>query len=320
MKKSISGRGPWLACTVTAAALCALLRRWQLSTAFEGELRLPIPWAAASVVLVCVLVISGAALLLLSAYQPVPKRPWRPGQAHRWDRIFLDSSDMVYPILVVAAGFLALGSVPVLAGAGVELWRDYRAAVEAHIDPLPTNNGVLLIAAAVAAVFAFFGLLQLARNGLRPGHRSRDGFSAALPGLAGCIWLMESFRAHAADPVLWDYAPQMLAIMCGMLFYMDYAGMSGSGARPRRLLWLAGMTVVLSAVSLVSAAAELSALVGVGGFRERLGDVLLLLSQMAAALAVLWRLPPNLENPPQPMPDGTGPEQEQEEQEETTHE
>lgn len=314
MKKSISGRGPWLVCTAAAAVLCALLRRWQLSTAFEGELRLPIPWAAASVVLVCVLVIAGAVLLLLSAYQPVPKRPWRPGQAHRWDRVFLDPSDMVYPTLVVAAGFLALGSVPVLAGQGIELWQNYRLAVETGIDP-PTNNGVLLIAAAVAGVFAFFGLLQIARNGLRPGQRSRDGFSAALPGLAGCIWLMESFRAHAADPVLWDYAPQMLAIMCGMLFYMDYAGMSGSGARPRRLLWLAGMTVVLSAVSLVSAAVELGALAGTGSFRERLGDVLLLLSQMAAALAVLWRLPPNLENPPQPVQD-----QEQEEQEETTHE
>ena len=314
MKKSISGRGPWLACTAAAAVLCALLRRWQLNTAFEGELRLPIPWAAASVVLVCVLVIAGAVLLLLSAYQPVPKRPWRPGQAHRWDRVFLDSSDMVYPTLVVAAGFLALGSVPVLAGQGIELWQNYRLAVEAGIDP-PTNNGVLLIAAAVAGVFAFFGLLQIARNGLRPGQRSRDGFSAALPGLAGCIWLMESFRAHAADPVLWDYAPQMLAIMCGMLFYMDYAGMSGSGARPRRLLWLAGMTVVLSAVSLVSAAGELGALAGTGGFRVRLGDVLLLLSQMLTALAVLWRLPPNLENPPQPAQD-----QEQEEQEETTHE
>ena len=170
-----------------------------------------------------------------------------------------------------------------------------------------------------AAVAAFFGLLQIARAGLRPGQRSRDGFSAALPGLAGCIWLMESFRAHAADPVLWDYAPQMLAIMCGMLFYMDYAGMSGSGARPRRLLWLAGMTVVLSAVSLVSAAAELGALVGYDGFRERLGDVLLLVGQSAAAVAVLWRLPPNLENPPQ-LEQLQTPEQEQEEQEETTHE
>lgn len=316
MKKSISGRSPWLVCTAGGAALAALLRGWQLSSAFEGALRLPIPFAPASVILVCVLVIGGAFLLLLSAYQPVPKRPWKAGQAHRWDLAFLDPDDKVYPTLVVAAAFLSLACVPVLFSAGLKLWQIYRAALAAHIDP-PTNNGVLLIATAVAALAAFFGLLQLGRNGLRPGPRGKDSFSAALPGLAGCIWLMESFRGHAADPVLWDYAPQMLAIMCGMLFYMDYAGMSGSGARPRRLLWLAGMTVILSVTSLVSALAGLSA-PAAGSFQTRLGDVLLLLSQTAAAAAVLWRLPPNLEDPPQleQLP----PEQEEEEQEETTHE
>lgn len=322
MKKSISGRWPWLACALGAAALSAVLRLWQLASAFEGEapVRLPIPFAPASVILVCVLVIGGALLLLLSAYQPALKRPWAPGQAHRWDRAFLAPEDKVYPVLVVAAAFLALGCAPAMAGSGLRLWRDYRAARAVGAD-LPTNNGVLLLATAVAAVFAFFGLLQLARNGVRPGKRSRDGFSAALPGLAGCIWLMESFRAHAADPVLWDYAPQMLAIMCGMLFYMDYAGMSGGAARPRRLLWLAGMTVILSAAALVSALADVGALAGYGDARMRVGDILLLLSQAAAALAVLWRLPPNLEDPPRPVPEEEpAPEQEQEEQEETTHE
>ena len=317
MKNSISGRGPWLVCTAGGAVLAAAARWWQLSSAFEGALRLPIPWAPASIVLICVLAISGAVLLLLSAYQPALKRPLAPGQAHRWDLAFLDPSDKVYPTLAVTAAFLSLACVPAMFSAGLDMWRIYRAMRAAYADP-PTNNGVLLIATAVAALVAFFGLLQLGRDGLRPGRRGQGGFSAALPGLAGCIWLMESFRAHAADPVLWNYAPQMLAIMCGMLFYMDYAGMSGSGARPRRLLWLAGMTAILSVVSLVSALSGLPALSG-EDFRARLGDVLLLLSQTAAAAAVLWRLPPNLENPPR-LEQLQTPEQEQEEQEETTHE
>ena len=316
MKKSISGRGPWLVCTALAAILAAVLRWWQLSSAFEGALRLPIPWAPASVTLVCELIIAGALLMMLGAHQPATRRPWAPGQAHRWDLAFLDPNDVVYPVLVVAAAFLALASVPVLFGVGLDMWRTYQAALAISAQP-PTNNGVLIIATAVAAMPAFFGLLQIGRDGLRPGQRGRGGFSAALPGLAGCVWLMESFRAHAADPVLWDYAPQLLAIMCGMLFYMDYAGMSGSGARPRRLLWLAGMTVTLSAVSLVSAFADLGILAGPGDIRARIGDVLLLLSQLLAAAAVLWRLPQNMENPPRV---DRQPDRAQEKQEDTTHE
>ena len=127
----------------------------------------------------------------------------------------------------------------------------------------------------------------MGRDGLHPGRRSKGGFSAALPGVAGCIWLMESFRAHAANPVQWDYAPLLLSIVCGMLFYMDFAGMSAGASRPRRLLWVSAMTVVMSAPALVTAAAE-------GAW----GDLLLLAAQTLTAAAVLWRLPPNLEDPP----------------------
>ena len=140
-------------------------------------------------------------------------------------------------------------------------------------------------------------------------HKGYDLYSAALPGVAGCVWLMESFRAHAANPVLWDYAPLLLAIVCGMLFYMDFAGISAGAPRPRRLLWMAGMTLVLSAAALVSA-------VGNGW-----ADALLLLSQMLGAAGVLWRLPPSLENLPKtkakPLPGTLG---EESIQEETTHE
>ena len=120
---------------------------------------------------------------------------------------------------------------------------------------------------------------------------------------------MESFRAHAANPVLWDYAPLLLAIVCGMLFYMDVAGISAGVCRPRRLLWMAGMTFILSAAALASA-------VGNGW-----ADVLLLLSQMLGAAGVLWRLPPSLESLPRtkarPHPRTLG---EESIQEETTHE
>lgn len=307
MKKSISGRMPWLVCAAAAAVISAALRLWQLATAFEGPLSLPIPGAQASVILVCVLVIAGACFTLLAAYQPVAKRPWAKGQAHRWDLAFLDPTDKVYPILLVAAAFLMLAAVPGLFLRGMAQREAYQAAL--YSDHPLTDNGFLMLGTAMGALLSFFGLLQMGRESFRPGQRGKGGFAAALPGVAGCVWLMTWFRSHAADPVLWDYAPQLLAIVCGMLFYMDSAGMSTGAARPRRLLWLAGMTVALSTVAMVS--------------RPSAGDLLLLAAQTLAALATLWRLPPNLENPPPIGPSAARRrdfEQEQERQEESSHE
>lgn len=286
MNKSVSGRAPWLVCTAAAALVAAALRRWQLGSAFEEGTGLAVRYAPASVTLLCVLVMAGAWFILLSMHQPMTRRPMAPGQAHRWDLVFLDAGDPVYPILAVLAAFLTLASIPVLFIVGVEQWRLYQEMLEAHLQP-PSNNGLLTLATAAGAFLATLGLLQMGRDGLRPGRRGKGGFSAALPGAAGCIWLMESFRGHAANPVRWDYAPLLLAIVSGMLFFMDFAGMSAGAGQPRRLLWMAAMVLVLSAPALVSALAEKS-----------LADVLLLFAQALTAAAVLWRLPPNLEHPP----------------------
>lgn len=309
MKDNISERTRWLVCAGAGALAAAALRRWQLASAFEPPLGLSVPGAQASVILVCVLLMAaaGLAILALSGYS-------RAEEEHcRWDLAFLGTGDWAYPVLEVLAAFLALAAAPPLLKMGWGQWQDYQTArtrLAQGIDvQLPSNNGMLALATAAGALVCFLGLLQLGRDGLRPGKRGRGGFSAALPGVAGCVWLMESFRAHAANPVLWDYAPLLLAIVCGMLFYMDFAGISAGVCRPRRLLWMAGMTFILSAAALVSA-------VGNGW-----ADVLLLLSQMLGAAGVLWRLPPSLESLPRtkarPHPRTLG---EESIQEETTHE
>lgn len=289
--KKLSGRFSWLLFGLAAAFVSAALRRWQLGSAFEEGTGLPIPGAQASVILACVLVMAAAWFLILAVSQPLGRRPTAPGQAHRWDLVFLDAGDPVYPVLAVLAAFLALASAPLFLMTGLDQWhifREAKAALAQGFDvQLPANNGMLAIGTAAGALLSFLGLLQMGRDGLHAGRRGRGGFSAALPGMAGCVWLMESFRGHAANPVLWDYAPLLLAIVCGMLFYMDFAGMSTSAARPRRLLWMAAMALVLSAPALVSALAEAA-----------WADALLLSAQALAAAAVLWRLPPNLERPP----------------------
>jgi len=287
INKSLSGRLSWLLFALAAAFVSAALRRWQLGSAFEPGTGLAIPGAQASVILVCVLVMAAAWFTILAVGRPLP------GRECRWDLVFLDTGDRVYPILEVLAAFLALASAPFFLKLGVGQWRAYQAALAAKklndSVQLPSSNGVLAMATALGALLSFLGLLQLARDGFHAGRHGKGGFSATLPGIAGCVWLMESFRGHAANPVQWDYAPLLLAIVCGMLLYMDFSGMSTSACRPRRLLWMAAMTLVLSAPALVSALAEGS-----------VGDVLLLSAQVLTAAAVLWRLPPGLDHPPVP--------------------
>jgi len=307
INRNLSGRLVWLLFALAAAFVSAALRRWQLGTAFEEDTGLAIPGAQASVILTCVLVMAAAWFTILAVGLP------QPGRERRWDLVFLDTGDRVYPILVLLAAFLALAAAPFFLKTGVGQWLAYQEAAAAKklndSVQLPSNNGVLAIATALGALLSFLGLLQLARDGFHAGRHGRGGFSATLPGIAGCIWLMESFRGHAANPVQWDYAPLLLAIVCGMLLYMDFSGMSTSACRPRRLLWMAAMALVLSGPALVPALAEGAA-----------GDVMLLLAQALTAAAVLWRLPPGLEHPPEPKRTPIPSPGEVSIQEETTHE
>lgn len=305
MKNSVSRRTTWLISVGAAALAAALLRRWQLASAFEPDTGLATPGAQASVILVCLLVMAGAWLILLAMGRGGPE------PAHRWDMVFVTRGDPVFPALTVASAALAALAVPVLFVVGVDQFQLYQMAREAGAQP-PSNNGMLTLATAAGALLAALGLLQMGRDGLRPGRRGKGGFSAALPGAAGCVWLMESFRAHAANPVQWDYAPQLIAIVAGMGFYMDFAGMSAGAPRPRRLLWMAGMTVILSAAPLATVLAELSARLAVGGslLAAETGDALLLLSQLLAAAGVLWRLPPYLEHSARPSPEEASIEEE----------
>ncbi len=289
MKQKRSRRWMWLLCTVVAAVAGAALRRWQLTTAFEGELELPIPMAPASVALVCVLVIGAALLMILAVTQkevPLPRNA-RTGA-------MIAPKDFTCLTLTVMAAVLAFAAAPSLLMQGVRLRNRFQAVGSG-------NNGLLLMFTAVTAVAACIGLVLAAQARYRGIGRSKGEAMIALPAINSCLWLMEHYRSHAADPVLWDYVPMLLAIIGGMLFYMECAGLAVGAPYTRRTLWLAGMTVILSVVSLA-------------GIWDT-GSALLLMSQTLAALAVLWRLPLNVEYPPAAEP-AVGPDRDQEIQEE----
>lgn len=294
-------RRSWPVFTLLAAVLCALVRRWQLSSAFEGTLELPIPFAPATVVLVALLALCAAFFALLAQRQRADyslKENPTP--------LFYAPNDTLFMIALVAAAFLSLAAAPVLLRDGLQLRTAYQTVLAAARSrgesTIPGgNNGVLVLAAAVTSALSFIGLLCAGKAISKGTAKGRLG--VLMPAINGCLWLMEFYRGNAANPVRWDYAPLLIAIVLGILFYLDWAGLSAGTFAPRRTLWMAAMTVIFSAVALMG--------------DWDLGSALLLASQTIAALALLWSVPNNLRYPPELPVDGAPAE---EKLEEDTHE
>lgn len=284
----------WLPVSVLAALVCAGVRRWQFASAFEGELGLPIPMAPASVVLVMVLIISAAVLLLMAMKQPVD-----PVLKEQPELSLYCGKSTVFLFAMVCAAVLSLAAAPMFLLNGRRSYLEYQAMREINDLVLSSNNGVLMMVAAATSMLAFFGLIAATKAAVCGGSRNRMG--VLLPVLNGCLWMMELYRDHAAEPVRWNYAPLLLAAAAGILFYLGCAGLYAANSRPRCTLWLAGVTVVLSAVALA------------GGWD--ICSAPLLASQILSAAAVLWCMPVNLKYPPAPPAEEAADEEEKLEEE-----
>lgn len=291
----------WLAASLCMAILCLLARRWQLNTAFEGIFRLPIPAAPATVVLIALWVLAAGLFALLVLNTPVaPVFKERPALA------LAAGQDHSVLCGILCSACLSLIAAPTLLLDGRRMWLEYQSAAElaaAYGGKIPGgNNGILVLAAGGAAALSFAALLVVAKLTFRGTEKGR--LAILFPVVANCLWLMEIYRALAPDPIRWNYAPLLLAIVCGILLYLDWAALYAGVCAPRRILWMAGMTVVFSA----------SALAGSWSF----GSAMLLFSQLFAALTVLWCVPNNLKYPPEPPAEEASVEEEKLEEE--THE
>lgn len=271
----------WMVAVIPSAVVCAAVRIWQLATSFEGHFCLPIPFASASVILLALLVIAASVMVLLLQRQPVDRKVrenphlalYAPG-------------DTPFMFAMVCSAFLTLLAAPFFFLDGWLHWVEYQAIKQAAFvgGSVPGgNNGVLMLVAGVMSFLAFVGIIIAARAAVRGTEKGRMGTLAAV--VNGCLWLMELYRGHAAEPVRWSYAPMLVAAVFGILLYLNYAGLFTKTAAPRKTLWLAGMTVVTSAVGLAG--------------KWDISSALLLAAQILLAFAVLWRVPDNLAYPPE---------------------
>ena len=277
----------WLAATIVLWAAAAVLRWWQLSSAFDEDPRLAIPFAPASVALLVLLIAAAVVLALLARRQEVA-----PDLKEDWARALYAPGDKLYLTGLVLAGFLALAGGFAFLRQGISLFQKYLTVRAQQGDLAGMNNGLLRLLAGAAGVAMCPTLIGAGRDAV---HSKGSGLPR-IGVVCGCLWMMDCYRSHAADPVRWDYVPLILAIVAGIMLCLCWSGLTCGAPRPRRTLWLAGMTVILSAMAMVG--------------EDSLGAVLLLASQAFTGLSLLYRLPRNLNDPPaapaeEPRPEET---------------
>ncbi len=267
----------WPGLAALLGVLGFILRRWQMLTAFEPELGLCDPDAPACLAAIAFFILAAAAFLILSCNAPA--RTWREKDAwlSLWDQTFAARGDVIFLTLMVLAGVLTLASIPFLVREAVELASIREATGEG-------DSPVLQLVLALCAAPGGMAHILSARAAAKMEGGARKNGMLLFPTLLSCVWLLESYRANAADPVLWDYAPLLLAVALGLLFQMECASLAFGVGRPRRMLWLAGMTAAVSGAV-------------IGGFPGR-SVMLLLAGQALAALATLWIAPGHLSRPP----------------------
>jgi hypothetical protein len=89
-------------------------------------------------------------------------------------------------------------------------------------------------------ILALLGLLAAACLAFYPEAKSRGDLGcllAAVPVLFFCFWLIVSYKENADDPVLWDYAIEILAIASSALAFYYMAGYHFYRAKPMRSVY-----------------------------------------------------------------------------------
>lgn len=267
----------WPLCALLLAAVGAVIRRWQMATAFEGDLGLSAANAPANWAMTAFFVLTALAFIFLTRATRVSDVSQR--RASRWDLAFAAPRDPVYLVLVALGAVLTMLSAVFL----------FQEAAQMSAIRRETGRGDSPLLQVVLALCALPGGLSIALSAgvsFRASGRGRENGALLVPLLLCCVWLLEAYRSNAADPVLWNYVPLLLAVAMTLLFQMEQAGLAFTAkGHPKLLLWLSGMTVALSGAAL-------------GGL-PRPGMLLLLAGQSLCALGALWVLPENLRHPPE---------------------
>lgn len=231
----------------------ALLRMWQRSGYDESGL--PQPMAVPAVVLTVFLVLCAGAFLYAALGQPK----------------VLEDQRAALPRGQMAAALYTAGGVLVLAGGAVNLLGFLRSyltysqtlfySAEDQQEALRRFLSMDLVTGvvALAAVPASIALLVRVKE-IRAGAETVRPFAAVMPSVFCWLWLIKDFRQHTSNPIVWDYALLLLAIIALLISAYQRAGFAFGVGRPRRSVFSSLTALVLAVAALPDCAGLANAL------------------------------------------------------------
>ena len=213
-----------------AAGAIGLFVRWlQLSSVFDPENGLPARGSAATIALVVtILFYAGALFIIVRSLKNSEKRS-EYREALRGRSIF-------YPLVAIM-----LGTVTII------------AAISMFFGASHQERSGLWRVLAIAAVFcgASYPLLSLGPK--RGGGNALTCLAAVIPTVFFCVWLVISYMINAADPVIWNYAIEILATSGAVLGFYYYAGYAFGRPRPLSALYFSHLGAFFCMITVADA-------------------------------------------------------------------
>lgn len=240
MRKSVLY--PTLALVLGAAA--AALRMWQRTSGYD-ESGLPVPFALPSIVLAVFLLLCAGAVLYAALRRP---------KALEEQKNALPQGDLpalllaAAGVLVLIAGMLSLldffRSYLAFSQVLYATQREQREALRVFL-----SNSLLTGVLALACVPTTVALLVRARKAKQGAAESRT-FPVMMPSILGWLWLIDVYRGHTSNPILWDYVLLLLAAVALLVSAYERAGFAFGAGKPRRSVFSSLAALILSVAAL----------------------------------------------------------------------
>lgn len=213
--------------TAVASALGFLLRWLQDMRILDAETGLAERGQPISYVVAALIVLMAGVLAAAAFYLKKCAAPEEPEKALAGKSFLYTAVGVVPALLLAAAGLLILFTS----------WPAGQATVR-------RLSGVGAIAAAFGTVLVAAGISKPERAGSR-----RAGMGLLI--LFGGLWLIAEYKSAAADPVLWRYAVEILAVCAALLAYYYVAGYFFGEPSPRMAVFCCFMGAFLCIMSAV---------------------------------------------------------------------
>jgi hypothetical protein len=203
--------------TAVISAVGFMLRWLQNIRTIDEETGLSTPGAPINGVVAALIVIVALVLMGYVVYLKRYESPLEPEKA-------LGGRTLLYTVLgMLSAALLLVSGVMQLVQANETVWGE-------------GNVGIHRICG-IATVAAAFGLGVTVRGADKPERATARRVGIALLILFDCIWLITIYKSAAADPVVWRYAVEVLAIAAAAVAAYYVAGYYYDEPHPKMALF-----------------------------------------------------------------------------------